>query len=82
MFGFLSSVIIAGAALIGLLILGTVFLLGFKILKGGNPREVREESREETRIVQELYQGLERLEGRVESLETLLLEGDEKGGRS
>jgi hypothetical protein len=79
MFGFLTSVIIAGATLIGLAILGTVFLLGFKIVKSGG-EEGRAAVGEEARLAQELYQGLERLEGRVESLETLLLEREKKGG--
>jgi phage shock protein B len=35
---------------------------------------------EETRIIQELYQGLERLEERIESLETILTEDQEKDG--
>lgn len=79
MFGFLTSVIIAGATLIGLAILGAVFLLGFKIVKSGGEKG-REAVGEEARLAQELYQGLERLEERVESLETLLLEREKKGG--
>ncbi len=78
MFGFMTAVIIAGAALIGLTILGTIFLLGFKIVKGGGPQGMAATS-EEARLAQELYQGLERLEERVESLETLLLERERKG---
>jgi phage shock protein B len=35
---------------------------------------------EETRIIQELFQGLERLEERIESLETILTEDQEKDG--
>jgi phage shock protein B len=35
---------------------------------------------EEARIIQELYQGLEKLEERIESLETILTEGQEKDG--
>jgi phage shock protein B len=35
---------------------------------------------EETRIIQELYQSLERMEERIESLETILAEGREKDG--
>ncbi len=35
---------------------------------------------EEARTIQEIYQGLERLEERVESLETILMENQEKDG--
>ncbi|MFH0785333.1 MAG: phage-shock protein [Pseudomonadota bacterium] len=35
---------------------------------------------EETRIIQELYQNLERMEERIESLETILAESQEKEG--
>lgn len=35
---------------------------------------------EETRIIQELFQGLEKLEERIESLETILTEDQEKDG--
>lgn len=37
---------------------------------------------EEAKIIQELYQGLEKLEERIESLETILAEGQEKDGYS
>ncbi len=33
---------------------------------------------EEARTIQEIYQGLEKLEERIESLETILTEGQEK----
>lgn len=81
MFGFMTAIIIAGATLIGLVILGTVFLLGFKIVKTGGSQGMAANG-EEARLAQELYQGLERLEERVESLETLLMEREKKGGRS
>lgn len=35
---------------------------------------------EEARTIQEIYQGLEKLEERIESLETILMEGQEKDG--
>lgn len=36
-------------------------------------------SAEESRMIQELYQGLSKMEQRLESLETLLLDRDKKG---
>ena len=35
---------------------------------------------EEARIIQEIYQGMEKLEQRINSLETILTEGQEKDG--
>jgi phage shock protein B len=35
---------------------------------------------EEAKVIQEIYQGLERLEERIESLETILMDGQEKDG--
>lgn len=35
---------------------------------------------EEARIIQEIYQGMEKLEERIDSLETILTEGQEKDG--
>lgn len=78
MVGFMTAVIISGATIIGLAILGTIFLLGVKIVKGGGPQG-RAATSDEARLAQELYQGLERLEERVESLETLLLERERRG---
>ncbi len=78
MVGFMTAVIISGATIIGLAILGTIFLLGVKIVKGGG-QQGRAATSDEARLAQELYQGLERLEERVESLETLLLERERRG---
>lgn len=55
-------------------IIGGVFLVALKILKGDGSRRSGEADVEETRLIQELHRGLTRLEERVESLETLLLE--------
>ena len=35
---------------------------------------------EDAKIIQEIYQGLEKLEVRIESLETILMESQEKDG--
>ena len=72
--------IVFGGAILVLAIIGGVPLLALKILKGGvSPGEQRRAA-EETRLIQELYQGLGRMEERVEALETILLER-EKGRR-
>ncbi len=35
---------------------------------------------EEAKVIQEIYQGLEKMEERIESLETILMDGQEKDG--
>ena len=50
------------------------------IRRGGsaNRSQSKAESQEETRMIQEIHHGLMRMEDRVESLETLLLDSDRK----
>jgi phage shock protein B len=57
-----------------LAILGWILLSALKILKGESKRGGREMDADEARVMQEIHQGLAKLESRVESLETLLLE--------
>lgn len=57
-----------------LIIIAGTTLLGIKIIKGGSsPKDPRARA-DETRIIQEIYQGLTRMEERVEALETILIE--------
>jgi len=58
-------------------IMGTM-LLGGRVVAGLFSRRQREESADETRMVQEMYQTLSRLEERVEVLETLLLDAERR----
>jgi phage shock protein B len=61
---------------------GFVCLKGLKILKETAPGQSQHVSTEETKLMQELYQGLVRMEERIEALETLLLDRERKeGGR-
>ncbi len=62
-------------------LLGTIcgtILLAMKIKHGGLSARSREAQGEETRMIQEIYQGLSRMEARVEALETILMERKEK----
>lgn len=65
------------------MLLGPLFLLGFlfclalvawRVLAHEKSREAERRDVEGSRTMQELYQGLSRLEERVEALETILLE--------
>ena len=69
----LTVLIVFGSLLAGLVIICWTIV---KLL-GRNPNQG---SAEEARMIQEIHQGLVRMEQRVEALETLLLER-EQGGR-
>lgn len=62
------------------LIVGGFFLIwAMKIFKGGRDETMNEE---ETRLIQELHQGLSRMEERIDALETILLDPErEPGGK-
>ena len=64
---------IFGGVILVLAVVGGTILMGIKIRKGGlSPRDQRAQS-EETRMIQEIYQGLERMEERIDALETIIL---------
>lgn len=58
-------------------VIGTIFVI-IRILRGGVSREEQRILSEETRMIQDIYQGLRRMEERVEALETLLLDRERK----
>lgn len=71
------SIIFSGVILV-LAIFGSIVLLGMKILKGGTSSKGGRYETEEARTIQEIYEGLNRMETRVEALETLLMERNRK----
>ncbi len=78
MMGLLTALVMAGATIVGLVVLGVIFLLGIRLLRPGtaNPRGG---DAEEAQLLQEIHRSLTRLEERVETLETLVL--DARPGR-
>jgi len=63
------------------LILGTIcgtLLLAMKLRHGGLSARSRASQAEEARMIQDIYQGLSRMEARVEALETILMEHKER----
>jgi TolA-binding protein len=60
---------------------GGIALKGLRILKEGPSRQNQQLQAEETKLIQELYQGLSRIEGRVEALETILFDQGRKEGK-
>jgi len=63
-------------------IVGGIILSALKILRGDSSRRTGPEAEEETRMIQEIYSGLGKLEERVEALETLILDRERKDGSS
>ena len=68
-------VIIFGSIVLIPAVIGGTILMSIKLLKGGTSRK---DQAEDSKIIQEIYQGLSRMEERVESLETILLDQDKK----
>jgi len=52
--------------------------MGIKMLRGGFSRKGQRAESEETRMIQEIYRGLSRMEQRVEALETLIFDRTRK----
>lgn len=69
--------VFAGSVLI-LAIIGSTILMGLKIVKGGVTSKNRKTQTDEARIIQEIYQGLTRMEERVEALETIIMDRERK----
>ena len=45
---------------------------------GGSTRQSKQLNADETRLIQEIHQGLSKMDGRIEALEILLLDREEK----
>jgi phage shock protein B len=71
--------IVFGGLVLALAIIGSTILMGIRIVKGGVSRKGRAYQADETRMIQELYQGLSKMEERVDALETILLDQERKG---
>ena len=70
----LTFAIISGGIILALAIIGSTILMAIKMLKGGLSRKGQKLESEESRIIQEIYQGLSKMEKRVEALETIILD--------
>jgi phage shock protein B len=73
MLSFFFILMAAGLLLVGAVIFGVIRLF---------TRTGRESVENEAQMIQEMYQNLARMEERIESLETILLEKDAREGRS
>ena len=70
--------IVFGGTVLCLAIIGSTILMAIKVIKGGVSRKGQQYQSDEAKIIQEIYQGLSRMEGRVEALETIILDRERK----
>jgi phage shock protein B len=70
--------IVFGSLLLSLAIIPGTIVIAIKLFSGGISRTDRKQQAEETKMIQEIYQGLSRMDERVEALETILLDRDGK----
>jgi len=70
--------IVFGGIVLVLSVIGGTILMGIRIIKGGISRKGPGREAEEVRLLQDLYQGLLKMEKRVEALETILLDQERK----
>lgn len=62
------------------IVCGTILAI-VKMRRSGLTRGDRKTQTDEAKVIQEIYQGLSRMEERIETLETILMEGQEKDGK-
>lgn len=67
------AIVFAGIVF-SLAVVGGTILMAIRIRQGGLGRSGRLAETEEAEMIQEIYQGLSRMEERVDALETILME--------
>lgn len=79
MIGFLSTLVLAGTALIIVFFLGVIVLMGIRHFRSAPDGQAVGEEADEARMIQEIYRSLEQLDARVDNLESILMRQSEKG---
>ena len=74
--------IVFGGIVLGLAVVASTILIAIKILKGGASPGGQKLETEEARMVQEIHEGLSRMEQRVEAIETIILDRKRKERQS
>ena len=70
--------VIFGGVVLALAIIGSTILMAIKLLKGEGSPKRQKTMNDEAKTIQEVYQGLARMEERVEALETIILDRGRK----
>jgi len=73
--GFIIVAAVFGGIILALAIIGSTILMAIKILKGGIGQN---DQTDEAKMIQEIYKGLARMEERIDSLETIILDRERK----
>lgn len=73
---------IFGGIILALAIIGSTIIMAIKIIKGGVSRKGQQFQAEEAGMIQEIYQGLTKMEERIEALETIIIDRERKGHTS
>jgi phage shock protein B len=71
------AIVFAGVVL-ALAVIGGTIIMAIKAIRGRRSGEASHLNPKETRMIQEIYNGLARMEERVEALETILLDRERK----
>lgn len=70
--------IVFGGVIIALTIIATTILTAMRLRHGEISPKGKQHQADEAGMIQEIYQGLEKMEARVESLETILMDQKKK----
>jgi phage shock protein B len=71
------AIVFCGAVM-ALAVVGGTILMAIRLVKGGGGREDRRQAAADARMLQEIYQGMARMEERVDALETILIHSKNK----
>ena len=76
---FIVAIVFGSIVTLAGLLCGTVILV-MKMRHAGLSAKDRKESNDEAMMIQEIYRGLEKMENRIEALETILMDGHNTSG--
>lgn len=66
--------IILAFLFVTIVIIGLAIAIVKRAMRGGRPKEERRREAEDTRIIQEIHNGLQRMEDRIDALETIIMD--------
>ena len=82
MSGVIVVAIVFGGIILALAIIGSTILMGIRLIRGGVSKKDRQSQTDEAKMIQEIHQGLARMEDRVDALETIILDHEGKDRNS
>ena len=66
--------IVFGSIIIAVTVISSSILMGMRLKHGDISRKNREELSDEAKLIQEIYHGMQKMEERVDALETILMD--------